>query len=138
MDPNGFYGLVLPAEIEYSDLSDTNDPDCKFFFSSHGVHTYDIHFHNLHFAGISTLLPQVDPIGKICSLIDCANERLATVPLEEHVSLDEQMEHQVSNSIALKNQRSGVQGPLWRKWFLVLAGSVRRERKPCTSQCGGA
>lgn len=51
--------------------------------------------HNIHFIDNSTLGPKDDPgrdrLAKVRPLINTINERLSLVPLEEHLSIDEQI-----------------------------------------------
>lgn len=51
--------------------------------------------HNIHFVDNSTLGPKDDPgrdrLAKVRPLIDTINEQLSLVPLEEHLSIDEQI-----------------------------------------------
>lgn len=51
--------------------------------------------HNLHFVDNSSLGPRDDPdrdrLAKIRPLVDAVNEQLSLIPLEEHLSVDEQI-----------------------------------------------
>lgn len=59
------------------------------------VSRFESLMHNIHFIDNSTLGPKDDPgrnrLVKIRPLIDAISEQLSLVPLEEHLSVDEQI-----------------------------------------------